>query len=317
MTDATALTTMGVDELELLERVLMVGDLAQLSPQDRLDYYAAVCRSLGLNPMTRPFEYVKFDGRLQLYARKDCAEQLRRIHNISIIGLSAEQRADLYVVTATASTPEGRTDVDQGVVDTANLRGQMLANAWMKAATKAKRRVTLSLCGLGIVDETELETIPGARSVRVDEATGEILDTPALPPVNGVPARPADPAVIPQQIAPGASAARTAALREWQRLWQLAGPLGLQEGRDALAADAPLDEINRRIRELAPLVADAREGAAASAPPSPAVSDAEVMVCNDAECGKTLTKGQYEVSLRAYGRALCPAHQKQAAKQAA
>ena len=34
-----------------------------------------------------------------------------------------------------------------------------LANAIMKAETKAKRRVTLSICGLGMLDETELETI--------------------------------------------------------------------------------------------------------------------------------------------------------------
>ena len=33
----------------------------------------------------------------------------------------------------------------------------------MKAETKAKRRVTLSICGLGMLDETEVETIPGAR----------------------------------------------------------------------------------------------------------------------------------------------------------
>ncbi len=32
----------------------------------------------------------------------------------------------------------------------------------MKAETKSKRRVTLSLCGLGMLDESEVETIPGA-----------------------------------------------------------------------------------------------------------------------------------------------------------
>ena len=33
-------------------------------------------------------------------------------------------------------------------------------NAKLKAITKAKRRVTLSICGLGFLDETEIETIP-------------------------------------------------------------------------------------------------------------------------------------------------------------
>jgi hypothetical protein len=34
----------------------------------------------------------------------------------------------------------------------------------MKATTKAKRRATLSICGLGWLDETEVETIPHART---------------------------------------------------------------------------------------------------------------------------------------------------------
>ena len=40
-----------------------------------------------------------------------------------------------------------------------------LANAFMKAETKAKRRVTLSICGLGILDETEIETIKNVTPV--------------------------------------------------------------------------------------------------------------------------------------------------------
>ena len=44
----------------------------------------------------------------------------------------------------------------------AGLKGDALANGLMKAETKAKRRCTLSLCGLGMLDESEIETIPGA-----------------------------------------------------------------------------------------------------------------------------------------------------------
>jgi hypothetical protein len=40
-----------------------------------------------------------------------------------------------------------------------NLKGDALANALTKSETKAKRRVTLSIAGLGWLDETELETI--------------------------------------------------------------------------------------------------------------------------------------------------------------
>src|SRR6185436_11836046 len=111
------------DESELLERIMVDGDLSKLSGEDRCRYYFALCRSLRLNPATRPFEYVRFDEKLVLYARKDCAEQLRRVNNISIVDVRTEQDGDLCIVTATARNHKGRTDIDQGIVDTMNLRG--------------------------------------------------------------------------------------------------------------------------------------------------------------------------------------------------
>ena len=54
----------------------------------------------------------------------------------------------------------------------------------MKAETKAKRRVTLSLVGLGMLDETETVTIPDAVTVTVNPTTGEIeepTDEPKAP----------------------------------------------------------------------------------------------------------------------------------------
>jgi hypothetical protein len=67
---------------------------------------------------------------------------------------------DIYVVTARAKDRTGREDESTGAVPLGNLKGDALANALMKAETKAKRRVTLSIAGLGWLDETELETIP-------------------------------------------------------------------------------------------------------------------------------------------------------------
>jgi len=48
-------------------------------------------------------------------------------------------------------------------VNIENLKGEARSNAMMKAETKAKRRVTLSICGLGMLDESETDSIPGAR----------------------------------------------------------------------------------------------------------------------------------------------------------
>ena len=43
---------------QIMERVLAVGDLNQLQPAERVSYYNAVCESVGVNPLTRPFEYI-------------------------------------------------------------------------------------------------------------------------------------------------------------------------------------------------------------------------------------------------------------------
>src|SRR6185312_3719783 len=49
----------------------------------------------------------------------------------------------------------------------------------MKAETKAKRRVTLSICGLGMLDETEVDSIPDARRVQDIDTGGHPVGTQA------------------------------------------------------------------------------------------------------------------------------------------
>lgn len=149
---------------ELVEKVLVDGDLSKLAPAERLQYYKAVCESVGLNPLTKPFEYIHLNGKLRLYALKGATDQLRNVHGISIERLDTLLQDDLVVVTATAKDRSGRIDSDTGAVPLANLKGEAKANAIMKAITKAKRRVTLSMVGLGMLDESEVESIPGAKA---------------------------------------------------------------------------------------------------------------------------------------------------------
>lgn len=146
----------------ILEKVITSGDLSKLSPADRVMFYSKTCESLGLNPLTRPFEYIVLNGKLTLYARKDCTDQLRAIHGISVTDLTESERDGVFIVTAKVLNAVGRTDVAKGAVSLQGLKGDALANALMKAETKAKRRATLSICGLGVLDETELETIPAS-----------------------------------------------------------------------------------------------------------------------------------------------------------
>lgn len=154
---------------KLIEHVVVRGDLTYLTPDDRMRYYDAVCTSMGLNPLTQPFAYIQLNGKLMLYAKKDCTEQLRRLHGVSVTDLDARVDGDLYIVTAKGRDKTGRTDASQGAVSLKGLTGEGKANAIMKAETKAKRRLTLSICGLGMLDETETETIVGA--VVGEEAT--------------------------------------------------------------------------------------------------------------------------------------------------
>ena len=157
---ATELATAGPLTANI-EKVLLEGDLKPLTPQERLHYDHAICASLGLNPLTKPFAYIALNGKLQLYALKDCTEQLRKVHGVSITGVDPKQIGDLVVVVASASDRDGRVDSSTGAVNVKGLTGEALANAMMKCETKAKRRVTLSLCGLGMLDETEIATLKG------------------------------------------------------------------------------------------------------------------------------------------------------------
>lgn len=149
-----------VVNIDGIANVIMHGDLSKLSPLDKLSYYKNVCESVGLSPLHQPFQYIKLNGREVLYAGKGCAEQLRKLHNVSIKITDRQRIDDIYVVTAQASLPSGRIDESTGAVNITGLKGESLANAFLKCETKAKRRATLSLIGLGMLDETEVESIP-------------------------------------------------------------------------------------------------------------------------------------------------------------
>jgi len=183
---------------ETVEKCLIVGDLTPLSVEERLQYYRTLCKSLGLNPLTRPFEYIVFtnrdeddvpdnpqqqqapQGKMVLYARADCAAQLRKIHKVGIRPRARRYReGEFYNVEVDLFTLDGRTDTAIGIVplkrwkrvgnsqqkQLVDLNGRELANVMMKAETKAKRRGTLSICGLHMLDESELDGLVGYATV--------------------------------------------------------------------------------------------------------------------------------------------------------
>jgi hypothetical protein len=188
--------TIGADEIAA---VITGGDLSGLTPAQKVNYYMTTCSSLGLNPYTKPFEYLalKDDNggtKVVMYATRNCTDQLRDTRKVNIVRIERETTEGVYVVTAYAEMSDGRTDSSIGAVPLVKEDGEWKtaqgsgkryfagtgefkpigpdarANAMMKAETKAKRRVTLSICGLSMIDESEIETIRGASVISVDRA---------------------------------------------------------------------------------------------------------------------------------------------------
>lgn len=181
---------------EALQSALAEGNLAKLSLPQRLQFLAAVCKSVGLNPLTQPFEFITFQGKIKLYVKRDATDQLRKMHNVSITIVDRSQLGDIFTVTARATMPTGRCDESIGALPIKGLGGEALAIALMKGETKAKRRVTLSIVGLGFMDESEVEDLQRAEEqMQRQQAYGgqetgpkphaegmEIAETTVLPP---------------------------------------------------------------------------------------------------------------------------------------
>lgn len=166
-----------------LAHILATGDLSKLTNEQRVATYLQQCSTLGVAPISRPFDWLVLDGKLVLYPNKSCAEQLRRLHQISIKITRAEvvggdTKEPMYVVTVEGRRPNGQTDESTKYVPLSDSRGRLtgknLANAYAKAESGAKRRLTFSMIGMAAPPD-ELEN---ARVVIVD-GTGRVIDNPS------------------------------------------------------------------------------------------------------------------------------------------
>ena len=164
-------------DVELVSSLVLNGDISKMTPDQRTKYYLQICKSLSLNPYTQPFAVLTLSEKTVLYAQKGATDQLRKVHGVSVETVTQTIINDICVTTATVRDKQGRTDSATGAVSIAGLKGDNMANAIMKSETKAKRRATLSICGLGMLDESELETIPGA-------ATAKIIINGTTPPAS-------------------------------------------------------------------------------------------------------------------------------------
>jgi len=151
-------------QASIANQLILQGDLSKLSANDKVRYYNGYCERMGLDPFTKPFDILRLNGKEVLYCTRSGTQQLNKLHKVSHLITSRDTNAEagVYIVTSKASLPDGRCTESIGAVNIAGLKGEAYANAIMKAETKAKRRATLDLLGLGVLDESEAESIPNA-----------------------------------------------------------------------------------------------------------------------------------------------------------
>jgi len=142
---------------DVLSSLVLNGDVSKLNPTQKMQYYGELCKRVGIDPATQPFKLLKLQGKEVFYADKGATQQLSQKHNISHEILKRDQVKDVYIVTVRAKLADGRYTDEDGAVTIGADTGDKLANALMKATTKAKRRAVLALLGLGMMDESEVE----------------------------------------------------------------------------------------------------------------------------------------------------------------
>jgi len=149
---------------KIQESIVLRGDLSGLNESQKKEYYLYRCKQVGLDPAAKPFDLLKLNGKEILYANASCTQQLCSIHRLSTQITHRERLDDIFLVSVRVTGADGRVSENAGAVAVGNLKGDSLANAILKATTKAIRRAVLAHCGLGMLDETEVESIPEART---------------------------------------------------------------------------------------------------------------------------------------------------------
>lgn len=153
--ESTSIIYQSVNE-DLLAKIVQSGNLGLLSESDRLIYYFSYCRQLGLNPLSRPFDYIEDNGKISLYPNAQAASQLRDKRNVSTRILKEEclLNGDIYSVLVEARIGD-RTEQATGKVSLSGLSGKHKANAMKKAETQARRRATLAIVGLDAIGDED------------------------------------------------------------------------------------------------------------------------------------------------------------------
>jgi hypothetical protein len=140
-------------------------DTGSLTAQQRAGYVTALCRALRLNPLTSPVQFIRLNGKEVLYVTRTATDQLAAIHGLNRKTVRGPEIVDIAgtkiaICAVEVTLPNGRSETA-----TATLPVSDPAMLYMKLETKAKRRGTLAILGLGLLAEEEAESISGAERV--------------------------------------------------------------------------------------------------------------------------------------------------------
>lgn len=200
----------------------LAGDLSKLTGEDRLKFYGALCNFTGLNPLSKPFDWIQFQGKLTLYPNKGCAEQLRKLHKITFDD-AFERKAEfgLLIVTVRGTDAAGRRDFATAALPFDDkMAPDVRANALMKCETKAKRRFTLSIAGLTMfardIEDSDVQPSHEQNIAQIETASDraaelnrginpaidvETVESKGETPITATVATPAEAAKIVSEIA--------------------------------------------------------------------------------------------------------------------
>lgn len=160
---------------KVVESLVLRGDISALTPEQRSRFYLQICESLGLTPATLPFAILRLQGKEILYPTRGATDQLAAIHRLTREIVDGPRVIDLagtkmVLAVCRATHPNGRIET---AIATVPLSDPL--NAMMKAETKAKRRATLSILGLGMLDESEMETIPSNAKKAASQPSEDLI----------------------------------------------------------------------------------------------------------------------------------------------
>ena len=164
-------------DVAVAESLALRGDISGLSPENRIRYYLKTCKDLGLNASAQPFAFLRLNGKEVMYPTRGATDQLARIHGVNreiIDGPKVLDLAGAKVLFAVCRATLGHRVETATAAVPLPAGAENVCNAVMKTETKARRRATLAILGLALLDESELDTIP--ESKRVDLGTPSVAD---------------------------------------------------------------------------------------------------------------------------------------------